>query len=106
MAQYKHGNGRKETHWTWRQKNRTHPSKQQRKKHTEKKSLGELWGNNKTPNIHITGAPERKENERQTEIVFEEIMAKNFSIVSANPKNWANPKQNKSKEIYTKTYNN
>lgn len=41
-----------------------------------------------------------EEKECNAEKLFEEIMAQNFSNLSGS---WANPKQDKFKDIYTKT---
>lgn len=69
-----------------------------------------MWSNNKRANIHITGAPERKEIERGPEIVFQEMMAENFSnVVNANLQiQKTEPTQNKvnPKKFYTKTHHN
>ena len=41
-------------------------------------SLRELWDNVKRTNIHIVGVPEGEEREKETEKIFQEIIAKNF----------------------------
>ena len=45
---------------------------------TNEESLRELWDNIKHTNIHIQGVPEGEERE-ETEKIFQEIIAKNFS---------------------------
>ena len=42
------------------------------------KGLRELWDNVKRTNIHIIGVPEEQERERETEKIFQEIIAENF----------------------------
>ena len=46
-------------------------------------SLREFWDNVKGTNIYIIGVPE-EESEKGTEKIFEEIIAKNYSSISAN----------------------
>ena len=40
--------------------------------------LGNLWGNFKCSNIHITGVPEGKEKEQENGNLFEKIIEENF----------------------------
>ena len=42
------------------------------------KSLRELWDNVNHTNIHIIGVPEGEEREKETEKIFQEIIAENF----------------------------
>ena len=57
------------------------PSFKSRKKRIKKSedSLKDLWDNMKWTNIHIIGHPEGEERGKGAEILFEEIMAENFS---------------------------
>ena len=48
-------------------------------------SLRELWDNVKHPNIRSIGVPEGKEREKETEKIFEEIIAKNFPNMGKEP---------------------
>ena len=52
---------------------------------TNEKSLRELWGNVKHTNIHIIGVPEGEEREKETEKIFQEIIAKNFPNMGKKP---------------------
>ena len=45
---------------------------------TNEESLRELWDNMKHTNIRIIGVPEGEEREKETEKIFQEIIAKNF----------------------------
>ena len=45
---------------------------------TNEESLREIWDNVKHNNIRIIGMPEGKEREKETEKIFQEIIAKNF----------------------------
>ena len=45
---------------------------------TKEERLRELWDNVKHTNIHVTGMPEGEEREKETEKIFQEIIAKNF----------------------------
>ena len=53
---------------------------QERKKRlkTNEESLRELWDNVKRTNIHIIEVPEGEEREKETEKIFQEIIAENF----------------------------
>ena len=48
-------------------------------------SLRELWDNVKHPNIRSIGVPEGKEREKETEKIFEEIIAENFPNMGKEP---------------------
>ena len=52
--------------------------KREKRLKRNKESLRELWDNVKCTNIHIIGVPEREEREKETEKIFQEIIAKNF----------------------------
>ena len=52
---------------------------------TNEESLRELWDNVKCTNIRIIGVPEGEERERETEKIFEEIIAKNFPNMGKEP---------------------
>jgi len=52
--------------------------KREKRLKTNKESLRELWDNMKCTNIHITGVPEGEEREKETEKIFQEIIAENF----------------------------
>ena len=45
---------------------------------TNEESLRELWDNVKRTNIRIIGVPEGEEREKETEEIFQEIIAENF----------------------------
>ena len=45
---------------------------------TNEESLRELWDNMKHSNIRIIGVPEGEEREKETERIFQEIIAENF----------------------------
>ena len=45
------------------------------------KSLRELWDNVKRTNIRIIGVPEGEERAKETEKIFQEILAENFPIM-------------------------
>ena len=44
----------------------------------KEESLRKLWDNVKHTNIHIIGVPEGEEREKETEKIFQEIIAENF----------------------------
>ena len=48
---------------------------------TNEESLRELWDNLKRTNIHIIGVPEGEEREKETEKIFQEIIAEIFPNV-------------------------
>ena len=52
--------------------------KREKRLKTNEESLRELWDNVKRNNIHIIGVPEGEEREKETEKIFQEIIAKNF----------------------------
>ena len=45
---------------------------------TNEESLRELWDNVKRTNIPIIGMPEGEKREKETEKIFQEIIAENF----------------------------
>lgn len=51
--------------------------RQQRMKKQDEQNVQGLWDNNKKYNIHVMGKPNRKEREKEAE-VLEAIMPKNF----------------------------
>lgn len=69
---------------TWQQKLSNMKFIEQKgiKKKDKKKSISELWGNDKfkQSNIHLIGVIEREERENGTEKFFKEIMPKNIPI--------------------------
>ena len=48
-------------------------------------SLRELWDNVKRTNIHIIWVPEGEKREKETEKVFQKIIAKNFPNFGKEP---------------------
>ena len=52
--------------------------KREKRLKTNEESLRGLWDNVKRTNIRIIGVPEGQEREKETEKIFEEIIAKNF----------------------------
>ena len=52
--------------------------KREKRLKTNGESLRELWDNVKCTNIHIIGVPEGEEREKETEKIFQEIIAENF----------------------------
>uniref|UniRef100_A0A8D1WUF3 LINE-1 retrotransposable element ORF1 protein n=1 Tax=Sus scrofa TaxID=9823 RepID=A0A8D1WUF3_PIG len=52
--------------------------KREKRLKRNEESLRELWDNVKRTNIHITGVPEGEEKEKETEKIFQEIIAENF----------------------------
>ena len=52
--------------------------KREKRLKTNAESLRELWDNAKHTNICITGVPEGEEREKETEKIFQEIIAENF----------------------------
>ena len=52
--------------------------KREKRLKTNEESLRELWDNIKSTNIHIIGVPEGEEREKETEKIFQEIIAENF----------------------------
>ena len=55
--------------------------KREKRLKTNEESLGELWDNVKCTNICIIGVPEGEEREKETEKIFQEIIAENFPNV-------------------------
>ena len=51
--------------------------KRERRLKRNEESLRELWDKVKCTNIHITWVPEGEEREKQTEKIFQEIIAEN-----------------------------
>ena len=51
---------------------------------TNEESLRELWDNVKCTNIHIIGVP-KEETEKETEKIFQEIIAENFPNMGREP---------------------
>ena len=52
--------------------------KREKKLKTNEESLREPWDNVKCTNIHIIGVPKGEETEKETEKIFQEIIAENF----------------------------
>ena len=52
---------------------------------TNEESLRELWDNVKHTNICIIGVPEGEEREKETEKIFQEIIAENFPNMGKEP---------------------
>ena len=52
--------------------------KREKRLKTNEESLRELWDNVKRTNIHTIAVPEGEEREKETEKIFQEIIAKNF----------------------------
>ena len=52
--------------------------KREKRLKTNEESLRELWDNVKRTNIHIIGVPVGEEREKETEKIFQEIIAENF----------------------------
>ena len=48
---------------------------------TNEESLRDLWDNVKRTNIHIIGVPEGEEREKETEKIFQEIIAEYLTNV-------------------------
>jgi len=59
--------------------------KREKRLKTNEESLRELWDNIKFSNIHIIGVPEGEEREKETEKIFQEIIAKNFPHMEKEP---------------------
>ena len=58
--------------------------KREKRLKTNEESLRELWDNVKCTNIRITGVPE-EEREKETEKIFQEIIAGNFPNMGKEP---------------------
>ena len=52
--------------------------KREKRLKTNEESLRELWDNVKRTNICIIGVPEGEERGKETEKIFQEIIAENF----------------------------
>ena len=52
--------------------------KREKRLETNEENLRELWDNVKCTNIRIIGVPEGEEREKETEKIFQEIIAENF----------------------------
>ena len=52
--------------------------KREKRLKTNEESLTELWDHVKRTNIRIIGVPEGEEREKETEQIFQEIIAENF----------------------------
>ena len=52
--------------------------KEKKRLKTNEESLRKLWDNVKHTNIHIIGVPEGEGREKETEKIFQEIIAENF----------------------------
>ena len=52
--------------------------KREKRLKTNEESLRELWDNMKHTNIRIIGVSEGEETEKETEKIFQEIIAENF----------------------------
>ena len=52
--------------------------KREKRSKTNEEHLRELWNNVKHTNIHIIGMPEGEEREKETEKIFQEIIAEKF----------------------------
>ena len=59
--------------------------KREKRLKTNEKSLRELWENVKHTNIHIIGVPEGEDREKETEKIFQEIIAENFPNMGKEP---------------------
>ena len=59
--------------------------KREKRLKTNEEHLRELWDNVKRTNIHIIGVPEGEEREKETEKIFQEIIAKNFPHIGKEP---------------------
>ena len=74
------------------------------------KSLRELWDNVKRTNIRIMGCQkEKREREKGTEKIFQDIIAKNFPNIGKEPLTQIQEAQRvpykiNTKEEYTKTH--
>ena len=55
--------------------------KKEKRLKTNEESLRELWENMKCTNIRIIGVLEGEEREKETEKIFQETIAENFSNV-------------------------
>ena len=51
--------------------------KREKRLKTNEESLRELWDNMKRTNVRVIGVPEGEEREKETEKIFQEIIAEN-----------------------------
>ena len=90
--------------------------KREKRLKTNEESLRELWDNVKHTNIHVIGVPEGEEREKETEKIFQEIIAKNFPNMGKEPLTQIqeaqcvpykiNPRRNTLRHILTKLTRN
>ena len=59
--------------------------KREKRLKTNEESLRELWDNIKCTNTCIIGVPEGEEREKETEKIFQEIIAENFPNTGKEP---------------------
>ena len=59
--------------------------KREKRLKRNEESLRELWDNIKCTNICIIGVPEGEEREKETEKIFQEIIAENFPNMGKEP---------------------
>ena len=59
--------------------------KREKRLKRNEESLRELWGNIKCTNIRIIRVPEGEEREKETEKIFQEIIAENFPNMGNEP---------------------
>ena len=59
--------------------------KREKRLKTNEEGLRELWDNIRGTNIPIRGVPEGEEREKETEKIFQEIIAKNFPNMGKEP---------------------
>ena len=59
--------------------------KREKRLKTNEESLRELWDNVKCNNIRIIRVPEGEEREKETERIFQEIIAENFPNMGKEP---------------------
>ena len=59
--------------------------KREKRLKRNEESLRELWDNIKHTNIRIIGVPEGEEREKETEKIFQEIIAENFPHMGKEP---------------------
>ena len=86
--------------------------KREKRLKTNEESLRELWDNVKCTNICIIGVPEGEEREKETEKIFQEIIAENFpntekkSLIQIQEAQWVpykiNPSRNTPRHILIK----
>ena len=59
--------------------------KREKRLKTNEESIRELWDNVKRTKIRIIGVPEGEEREKETEKIFQEIIAENFPNIGKEP---------------------